>query len=682
MKLKDNSKISLSKLESRKSQMKNSDSFNQLNASLPNSFNIKDPFVDSNIGNSFIFSKYSNDEDKKDNINKIKENESSRPSKSSTLYDKNYDEYFSKEEEETSRQVSFNRGYNLANKKESFNNLNINNSLNLNESKRVPSLRIRKSYNAYIEDNNINEKTLPIKLQKIMSKTSNKTDFSKKSKKNIIKSNYKFITKLTEILSIDKISHIISWSEDGTCIEIKNQRKFTDEVLPEHFKHSNYSNFIRQLNMYHFKKVKKYKIPSIIAYSNQYFKKGADNLIAEINRKNQHQNLLNIAKENSSFENNVETLANDKFIASKLNFLFNRMFDLELKIKQLTGVNETLINNNITFAEDIKDKNYYINMLENLIFFIVNNILPNNIVINNNNYGYGNKELLLTNENEITETNQETNKIVLNLIKEESLLECCCNGYPELNIPSNKESGNIMVKNKILINNFGENEDTNSNSSNKLNIKNSNKEEGVSKLASFKSEIFNDKLINNNKANINLLVDKLKLEKSKLEKENTKIINCKKCFVADLRKKITPNTTNIIKDKELLNLGEFIKNEPDDKKNSDNEFLFKMILSKYQDFSKNKECYEMPKSCIPSFNQFGLIKGNFPKLPSGKIKEDSASLQQNENTFNQIYNPSNISNSSFNNFSNMNSFTNNDLKFINTKIEAEKKQDLLKKKRK
>lgn len=52
------------------------------------------------------------------------------------------------------------------------------------------------------------------------------------------------------------IEAVISWTSTGDSFNIKNISKFTDEILPQYFKHRNFSSFIRQLNMYGFRKTR------------------------------------------------------------------------------------------------------------------------------------------------------------------------------------------------------------------------------------------------------------------------------------------------------------------------------------------------------------------------------------------------------------------------------------------
>lgn len=49
---------------------------------------------------------------------------------------------------------------------------------------------------------------------------------------------------------------IATWSEAGDNFVVKNVDLFAQEILPQYFKHSNFSSFARQLNFYGFRKLK------------------------------------------------------------------------------------------------------------------------------------------------------------------------------------------------------------------------------------------------------------------------------------------------------------------------------------------------------------------------------------------------------------------------------------------
>ena len=78
-----------------------------------------------------------------------------------------------------------------------------------------------------------------------------------KKRKPSKKTEASFLEKLYDILSNDDdYSQYIHWSPDGSCIVISDPNGLTRNVLPKFYKHHNFSSFVRQLNLYNFKKVK------------------------------------------------------------------------------------------------------------------------------------------------------------------------------------------------------------------------------------------------------------------------------------------------------------------------------------------------------------------------------------------------------------------------------------------
>jgi len=49
---------------------------------------------------------------------------------------------------------------------------------------------------------------------------------------------------------------VCSWSEDGETFVVKHPKKFEQQIIPQFFKHSKFSSFVRQLNFYAFRKIK------------------------------------------------------------------------------------------------------------------------------------------------------------------------------------------------------------------------------------------------------------------------------------------------------------------------------------------------------------------------------------------------------------------------------------------
>ena len=63
--------------------------------------------------------------------------------------------------------------------------------------------------------------------------------------------------KTYKILDDRRNSHIIEWTDNGSCFIVKNKELFENEILPKYFKHKKFSSFVRQLNMYDFHKIRK-----------------------------------------------------------------------------------------------------------------------------------------------------------------------------------------------------------------------------------------------------------------------------------------------------------------------------------------------------------------------------------------------------------------------------------------
>lgn len=51
------------------------------------------------------------------------------------------------------------------------------------------------------------------------------------------------------------LDDIVSWTPCGTAFEVHNIAAFEKEIIPNYFRHTRFSSFRRQLNMYGFKRV-------------------------------------------------------------------------------------------------------------------------------------------------------------------------------------------------------------------------------------------------------------------------------------------------------------------------------------------------------------------------------------------------------------------------------------------
>ncbi|KAI8373774.1 HSF-type DNA-binding-domain-containing protein [Blakeslea trispora] len=66
-----------------------------------------------------------------------------------------------------------------------------------------------------------------------------------------------FVHRLYNMVEDEQFQHLIAWNYTGASFIVCNIMEFSRDVLPKHFKHNNFSSFVRQLNMYGFHKVNK-----------------------------------------------------------------------------------------------------------------------------------------------------------------------------------------------------------------------------------------------------------------------------------------------------------------------------------------------------------------------------------------------------------------------------------------
>ena len=88
--------------------------------------------------------------------------------------------------------------------------------------------------------------------------------------------------KLYNMLMKESLKGAIAWSDEGTSFEVHQREQFIQVILPRYFKHQNMNSFIRQLNMYDFKKNKR----SIyeIKFSHPFFQREHPELLGQIKR--------------------------------------------------------------------------------------------------------------------------------------------------------------------------------------------------------------------------------------------------------------------------------------------------------------------------------------------------------------------------------------------------------------
>ncbi|XP_008294422.1 heat shock factor protein 2 [Stegastes partitus] len=101
-----------------------------------------------------------------------------------------------------------------------------------------------------------------------------------------------FLSKLWTLVEDGDTNEFICWSQEGNSFLVLDEQRFAKEILPKFFKHNNMASFIRQLNMYGFRKVMhidtgivKQERDGPVEFQHPYFKHGQDDLLENIKRK-------------------------------------------------------------------------------------------------------------------------------------------------------------------------------------------------------------------------------------------------------------------------------------------------------------------------------------------------------------------------------------------------------------
>ncbi|CAL9050633.1 unnamed protein product [Musa banksii] len=94
-----------------------------------------------------------------------------------------------------------------------------------------------------------------------------------------------FLTKTYQLVDDPCTDPIVSWGGDEGTFVVWRPPEFARDLLPNYFKHSNFSSFVRQLNTYGFRKI----AADRWEFANEYFRRGEKHLLSEIHRRKTSQ---------------------------------------------------------------------------------------------------------------------------------------------------------------------------------------------------------------------------------------------------------------------------------------------------------------------------------------------------------------------------------------------------------
>lgn len=86
-----------------------------------------------------------------------------------------------------------------------------------------------------------------------------------------------FVSSLWDMLSKPEHARYIAWTNNGENIKILDQEGFKNIVVPNYFNHRNIPSFVRQLNLYGFKKTQ--QDPNVLEFTHPCVKRGHPELL-------------------------------------------------------------------------------------------------------------------------------------------------------------------------------------------------------------------------------------------------------------------------------------------------------------------------------------------------------------------------------------------------------------------
>lgn len=182
-----------------------------------------------------------------------------------------------------------------------------------------------------------------------------------------------FLTKLWALVESPLTDELICWDESGQSFHVKDQARFAKEILPLYFKHNNIASFIRQLNMYGFRKVLNTDAANLkldkddMEFAHQFFVKGQEHLLDFIKRK------VPSSKSGGAGGDEAVKIEDVSSVLSQVNSVKSRQDTMTVKLESLKLENEVLWREVATLRQMHMKQQQIVNKLIQFLVSVVGN---------------------------------------------------------------------------------------------------------------------------------------------------------------------------------------------------------------------------------------------------------------------------------------------------------------------
>lgn len=181
-----------------------------------------------------------------------------------------------------------------------------------------------------------------------------------------------FLSKLWKMVENPDTDYLISWTEGGASFIIKNQTQFAQSLLPYYYKHSNMASFIRQLNMYGFRKVISADSGALKGekeeqeFSHPFFLHGQEHLLDQIKRKVSTA----VSRNSQGF---VPSVGSERVtqLLTEVEYVKNKQADMDGRLAVMRNENDALwgevMNLRLKYSQQQKTVNKLIHFLSAMV---------------------------------------------------------------------------------------------------------------------------------------------------------------------------------------------------------------------------------------------------------------------------------------------------------------------------